>query len=157
MEPETIVFLIGLCFSIIVITSMSFWFRSKLKQISQERDGVLDELDIAIERAEERKTKAFQMGINNALGSIHEFLGKLALITKYKDWWFLSGPSKQASIDMVGILDGFLHIIEIKKNGARLTSSENEIRQIIEAGKVRYVVYDADLDFDDKVKIRKSV
>jgi len=53
-------------------------------------------------------------------------------------------------------LDGFLHIIEIKKNGAKLSPTENLIKKMIEDDKVRYVVCDADLNFDGNVIVRKS-
>ena len=155
MELETLIFLVAFVSSISGLTILGFWFHFRIKQLSNERNGALDELDEVIAQGKERRQKAFQLGINNALGGIHEFLGKLALITKYKDWWFLSGPSKQAPIDMIGIFDGFLHIIEIKKNGAKLSPTENLVKKMVDDGKVRYVVYDADLDFDSKVMVRK--
>ena len=105
--------------------------------------------------AAERKTKSYTIGVNTALGNIYELLGKFAYITKLKDWWFLSGPSKQASIDMIGVHDDYLEIIEFKKNGARITAPENEIRRMIESQKVRYVVLDVKMPDNVTVEPRE--
>ena len=105
--------------------------------------------------AAERKTKSYTIGVNTALGNIHELLGKFAYITKLKDWWFLSGPSKQASIDMIGIRDDYLEIIEFKKDGARITTSENVIRSMIESHNVRYVVLDVKMPDNVTVEPRE--
>ena len=69
-----------------------------------------------------KQSKSFTLGINNALGGIHELIGKFDYFTKLDDWWLISGPSKQAPIDMLGIKDGVLKIIEFKKKGARITT-----------------------------------
>ena len=155
MEIEILILLVSFISSIIGLTILGFYFRFRLSQLSNQRDDALDELEQVTIQGKERRQKAFQLGINNALGSIHEFIGRLALITKYSGWWFLSGPSKQAPIDMIGILDGFLHIIEIKKNGTRLSPTENLVKKMVDDGKVKYVVYDADIDFDGKILRRK--
>jgi len=105
--------------------------------------------------AAERKTKSYTIGVNTALGNIYELLGKFAYIAKLKDWWFLSGPSKQASIDMIGVHDDYLEIIEFKKNGARITAPENEIRRMIESQKVRYVVLDVKMPDNVTVEPRE--
>lgn len=102
-----------------------------------------------------RQSNAALMGRNAALGNIHELLGKFAYFTKLKDWWLLSGPSKQSSIDMIGVRDDYLEIIEFKKNGARITPSENEIRRMIEAQKVRYVVLDVKMPDNVTVEPRE--
>ena len=115
------------------------------------QEGIQQANDLAAER----KTKSYNVGVNTALGNIYELLGKFAYIAKLKDWWFLSGPSKQASIDMIGVRDDYLEIIEFKKNGARITPSENEIRRMVEAQKVRYVVLDVKMPDNVSVEPRE--
>ena len=68
---------------------------------------------------------------------------------------FLSGPSKQASIDMIGVHDGYLEIIEFKKNGARITAPENEVRKMVESHRVRYVVLDVKMPDNVTVEPRE--
>jgi len=155
MGIEIDIFHITVVAAVLGLTILGFYFRFRLSQLSSQRDDALDELEQVTAQGKERRQKAFQLGINNALGSIHEFIGRLALITKYSGWWFLSGPSKQAPIDMIGILDGFLHIIEIKKKDTRLSPTENLVKKMVDDGKVKYVVYDADIDFDGKILKRK--
>ena len=155
MELETLILLVTLVSSISGLTILGFWFRIRIKQLLDERDGALDELDEAIASGRESRQRAAQLGANSALGSVHELIGKLTLITKYKDWWFLSGPSRQASIDMIAYDGEGLHIIEIKKNGTRLTRTENLVKKSVDEGKVTYEVIDVDLDFDGKVDLRK--
>jgi len=155
MELETLILLVAFVSSIIGLTILGFWFRFRLNQAFEERDESLDELDEVTAQGRESRQRALQLGANSALGSVHELIGKLALITKYKDWWFLSGPSRQASIDMIAYDDDGLHIIEIKKNGTRLTRTENLVKKSVDEGKVTYEVIDVDLDFDGKVDLRK--
>jgi len=149
MELETLILLVAFVSSILGLTILGFYFHFRIKQLSNERDDALDELDEVTARGRESRQRALQLGANSALGSVHELIGKLALITKYKDWWFLSGPSRQASIDMIAYDDEGLHIIEIKKNGTRLTRTENLVKKSVDEGKV------IDLDFDGKVDLRK--
>jgi len=155
METETLTLLVAFVSSILGLTILGFYFRFRLKQLSNERDYVIAERDQAIIQEKEKKTKSYTVGINTALGNIHELLGKFAYITKLKDWWFLSGPSKQASIDMIGVHDGYLEIIEFKKSGARITPPENEIRRMIESQRVRYVVLDVKMPDNVTVESRE--
>jgi len=156
MELEIQILLVAFVSSILGLTILGFYFHFRIKQLSNERDDALDELDEVTARGRESRQRALQLGANSALGSVHELIGRLALITKYKDWWFLSGPSRQASIDMIAYDDGGLHIIEIKKNGTRLTRTENLVKKSVDEGKVTYEVIDVDLDLDGKVDLRKT-
>jgi len=155
MDIEIQILLVAFVSSILGLTILGFYFHFRLKQLSNERDDAIYELDEVTAEGRESRQRALQLGANSALGSVHELIGKLALITKYKDWWFLSGPSKQASIDMIAYDSGVLHIIEIKKNGTRLTPRENLVKKSVEAGKVKYDIIDVDLDFAGKVDLRK--
>jgi len=156
MELETLILLVAFVSSILGLTILGFWFRFRINQLSAERDNVTAERDQVIVQVKEKKTKSYTVGKNTALGNIHELLGKFAYITKLKDWWFLSGPSKQASIDMIGVHDDYLEIIEFKKNGARITASENEIRKMVESHRVRYVVLDVKIPDNVTVEPREQ-
>jgi len=166
MELETLTLLVAFVSSISGLTILGFWFRFRLKQLSNERDSVTAEKDTVTaerdqaviqvkEKKKEKKTRSYNVGVNTTLGGIHELLGKFAYFTKLKSWWFLSGPSKQAPIDMIGIRDGYLEIIEFKKNGAKLTVPQNEVRKIVELHKVRYVVLDVKIPDNVTVKPRE--
>ena len=155
MEIEIPTLLVVLVSSIIGLTILGFYFRFRLNQLSAERDNVTAERDQVVIQVKEKKTRSYNVGVNTTLGGIHELLGKFAYFTKLKSWWFLSGPSKQAPIDMIGIRDGYLEIIEFKKNGAKLTVPQNEVRKIVELHKVRYVVLDVKIPDNVTVKPRE--
>ncbi len=114
-------------------------------------------LNLTIFQLREKQTKANQMGINTAMGNLHEILAKFAFLTEYDELLILSTTSRQASLDLIGIKheECLLHFIEIKKKGARVTTSENKIRRIIETGKIEYVVKDIELPDGVSIETRK--
>lgn len=89
-----------------------------------------------------KQSQATQMGRNTAMGDMHQLLGDFALLQEYDELILLSTTSKQASLDVIGIKENRMDFIEIKKKGARMTSAENKIRQIIDAKNVHYIVKD---------------
>ena len=108
---------------------------------------LLRKLKIAIIDLKKRQTMAAQMARNSTLGNIHQFLGEFAIINKFDELITLSTTSRQASLDIMGVLweEMKLVFIEFKKKGAKLTPKENKLRKIVEMKNVEYKVIDIDL------------
>jgi len=102
-----------------------------------------------------KQSRATQIGKNTALGDIHQFIGDFALLAEYDDLILLSTTSRQPSLDVIGIKEERMDFIEIKKKGARMTSSENKVRQIIESKNVRYIVKEVEIPTSITVEDRE--
>jgi len=92
-----------------------------------------------------KQARAAQIGRNSALGDIYQFIGDFAILPEYDELVLLSTTSRQPSLDIIGIKEDRMDFIELKKKGARISSSENKIRRIIENKNVRYVVKDVEI------------
>jgi len=97
------------------------------------------------ENLAKKQSMASQMGKNSALGDMYQILGEFAILPEYDELIILSTTSRQASLDLIGIKNGWMDFLELKKLGARITPSENKIRKIIEEKKVRYIVKDIEI------------
>ncbi len=102
-----------------------------------------------------RQSQATIIGRNTALGDIHQFIGDFAILSEYDELILLSTTSRQASLDVIGIIENRMDFIEIKKKGARITPSENKVRRIVEEKNIRYVVKDVDIPTGIKVEDRE--
>jgi len=102
-----------------------------------------------------RQSQATIIGRNTALGDIHQFIGEFAILSEYDELILLSTTSRQASLDVIGIIENRMDFIEIKKKGARITPSENKIRRIIEEKNIEYVVKDVEIPTGIKVEDRE--
>ena len=98
-----------------------------------------------LEALSKKQSLASLIGRNTALGDIHQFIGDFAILTEYDELILLSTTSRQPSLDVIGLIQDRMDFIEIKKKGARMTTSENRVRKIIEEKNVRYVVKDVEL------------
>ena len=96
---------------------------------------------------QKKQSLATLMGRNNALGDIHQFIGEFAILSEYDELILLSTTSRQPSLDVIGVKENSMDFIEFKKKGARITTSENKIRRIVEAEEknIRYIVKDVDI------------
>jgi len=97
-----------------------------------------------------RQSQATIIGRNTVLGDIHQFIGDFAILSEYDELILLSTTSRQASLDVIGIIENRMDFIEMKKKGARITPSENKVRRIIEENlqgekNIRYVVKDVEI------------
>ncbi len=92
-----------------------------------------------------KQSQATLIGRNTALGDVHQFLGEFALLSEYDELITLSTTSKQPSLDIIGIKEEKMDFIELKKKGARISSSENKVRRIIEEKNVHYLVMDVEI------------
>ncbi len=78
-------------------------------------------------------------------GDMIQVLGTFASLQEYDQLMLLSTTSKQGSLDILGVKSDTLDFIEIKKKGGVLQGPEKQIRKLVEAGKVRYVIKDVEL------------
>jgi len=97
-----------------------------------------------------KQSLSYGMGRNTTLGDIHQYIGNFAILSEYEELITLSTTSRQASLDVIGIIGNRMDFIEMKKKGARLSTSENKIRRIVEENlqgekNIRYVVKDVEI------------
>ncbi len=106
-------------------------------------------------KLETKQKSAYQMGVNTSAGDYSEILGDFALLSKYDQIITLSTTSKAPSLDLIGVSEESLDFIEIKKKGATLSKSENNIRRLVEEKKISYKVFDVELPKGITVEERK--
>jgi predicted Holliday junction resolvase-like endonuclease len=106
-------------------------------------------------KLETKQKSAYQMGVNTSVGDYSEILGDFALLSKYDQIITLSTTSKAPSLDLIGVSEESLDFIEIKKKGATLSKSENNIRRLVEEKKISYKVFDVELPKGITVEERK--
>ena len=106
-------------------------------------------------KLETKQKSAYQMGVNTSTGDYSEILGDFALLSKYDQIITLSTTSKAPSLDLIGVSEESLDFIEIKKKGATLSKSENNIRRLVEEKKISYKVFDVELPKGITVEERK--
>lgn len=95
--------------------------------------------------AQERQSKAYEMGGRQVRGDMYQLLGEFAVLNDYDQVMTLSSTSRQGSLDLLGVKADSLDFIEFKKKGAALHGPERKIRVLIEQKKVNYIVKDVDL------------
>jgi len=120
---------------LIIIIGLLFFV---LKKLLHDKSMLSDALT-------KKQTMASVIGRNTALGDMHQVLGDFAILSEYNELILLSTTSRQPSLDVIGIKEDRMDFIELKKKGARISTSENKIRRIIEEKNVRYVVKDVEI------------
>src|SRR5437879_11974335 len=87
-------------------------------------------------------------------GDMYQLLGTFASRGEYEQVMLLSTTSKQASLDLLGVRENELHIIEFKKRGSQLQTPERKIKRLVDESKVKYVIKDVELparfEMDDR-------
>jgi len=127
--------LVAVLLSVILVVVVLF---ITIKKLLRDNNTLTDALAI-------KQSKAAMIGRNTALGDIHQFIGDFAILSEYDELILLSTTSRQASLDVIGVKENRMDFIELKKKGARISTSENKIRRIIENKNVRYVVKDVEI------------
>ena len=107
------------------------------------------------DRLRQKSTRSFRVGENQIKGVMSQILGTFELLNRYRHVALLSSPSKQASIDAIGVGGESVDFIEIKAGKGQLSPAEREVKRLIDAGKVRYVVMEARLPDDFEMVERK--
>jgi len=139
--------LIQIAFAVLVVLAFVILFFVLKKLLHDKR--------VLLEALSKKQSRASLIGRNTALGDIHQFLGDFAILPEYDELVLLSTTSRQPSLDIIGIKEDRMDFIEIKKKGARITSSENKIRRIIEAKNVHYIVKDVEIPQGVQVQDRE--
>ncbi len=106
---------------------------------------VVRKLIVVQDALSKKQSQSYSIGRSTTQGDIHQFIGDFALLSEYDELILLSTTSRQASLDVIGIVENRMDFIEIKKKGARLSTSENKIRRIIEEKNIEYVVKDVEI------------
>ena len=70
-------------------------------------------------------------------------ISPIILLDEYDHLAIIGSVSKAASFDLIGLKEDQLDFIEIKSPGAKLSSTENKVKKIIEKGNVFYRIVEA--------------
>ena len=137
IESNEILYLIwALVVSIVVILLVI-----KLNQLKHKHQ--IDILDLK----KQKESNAYAAGQKFLKGDINQILGTFSLLSEYDDLILLSTTSRQASMDMIGINDEKMDVIEIKTKGKKISLSDKEkrIKKLVESNKVFYRIVEAEL------------
>ncbi len=104
----------------------------------------------------QKQTNAYNAGISFVRGEITQILAGYSILNDYKQLAILGTVSKSMSLDLLGINDEYVDLIEVKTKGAGLSESEKKVKQLIDEGKVRYRVIDGEFP-NFKIKYRDRV
>jgi hypothetical protein len=91
-----------------------------------------------------RQTGAYNIGAHQAIGDMSQVLGTFSFLGNYDQIILLSTTSSQASLDLLGVKNDCLEFVELKKKGTLLQKSERKIKQLVDQGKVKYVIRDVE-------------
>ena len=97
-----------------------------------------------ISKHEDTQKKTMMLGRNTVRGELNEILGTFKLLNEYDQLMLVTGATSP-SLDLVGIKADSLDFIEIKSLKTSLTKPERIVRDLIQDGKVRYVVMEGNL------------
>ena len=93
---------------------------------------------------EDAQTKTIALGRNTVRGELNEILGTFKLLNEYDQLMLVTGATSP-SLDLVGVKADSVDFIEIKSLKTGLTKPERKIRDLIDSGKVRYVIMEGNL------------
>ncbi len=92
----------------------------------------------------QKQTNAYNAGISYVRGEITQILAGFSILNDYRQLAILGTVSKNMSLDLLGINDEYVDLIEVKTKGAGFSESEKKVKQLIDEGKVRYRVIDGE-------------
>lgn len=103
---------------------------------------------------EAKQSKTFQLAQNALRGDIAQVLGTFSMLNDYEELMLLSTTSRQGSLDLLGIKEDIVHFIEVKSKGTNLSTKERKLKKLVDAGRVQYIVKDAELPTEFKLEDR---
>lgn len=103
---------------------------------------------------EAKQSKTFQLAQNALRGDIAQVLGTFSMLNDYEELMLLSTTSRQGSLDLLGIKEDMVHFIEVKSKGTNLSTKERKLKKLVDAGRVQYIVKDAELPTEFKLEDR---
>ncbi|MCL5984191.1 MAG: hypothetical protein JRN35_04825 [Nitrososphaerota archaeon] len=115
------------------------------------RERRIKELEVSLSQ---RQTKAYTLGGAQVKGDIAQILGSFSTLNDYDSIMFLSSPSKQGPLDLLGVNPDSIDFIEIKKKGTTLTTAERTLKRLVDEKKVRYRILDVEIPEGVTVKER---
>ena len=153
METIFVVLIIIALIAGIIITA--YLFNRKLQKLEvsfvEDHDDMQERIDEAI-----RHGKAIQLTTNIYKGEVNEILGSFILLDEYEHLAIIGSVSKAASFDLIGLKEDQLDFIEIKSPGAKLSTTENKVKKIIEKGNVFYRIIECGIPSQFVIKDRST-
>ncbi|MCE2506226.1 MAG: hypothetical protein J4F36_07125 [Nitrosopumilaceae archaeon] len=82
-----------------------------------------------------------------------QILATFSFLSEYDDIVLLSTTSRQASMDLIGINNERMDVIEVKSKGSStLSDNEKRVKKLVDEKKVYYRIVEAELSKDLKLK-----
>ena len=122
-----------------------------LLKMQKKHQATIDELTA---KHDDIQTKTLNLGRNTVRGELNEILGTFKLLNEYEQLMFVTSVTS-ASLDLIGIKNDSLDFIEIKSLKTPLSKSERTVRDLINAGKIRYVIFEGNLPKSFEITERK--
>jgi len=97
-----------------------------------------------ISKHEDTQKKTMMLGRNTVRGELNEILGTFKLLNEYDQLALVTGATSP-SLDLIGVKEDSLDFIEIKSLKTSLSKPERNVRDLINSGKVRYIVMEGNL------------
>lgn len=109
------------------------------------------QIDI-LELKKQKNSNAFNAGKNFLKGDSLQVLGTFSFLSEYDDIILLSTTSRQASMDLIGINNDRMDVIEVKSKGrSSLSDNEKRIKKLVDEKRVYYRIVEAELPKDFKI------
>ncbi len=149
MQPETNLILIATIIMGSLMCGVIFWLHLKYKNEVREKEK-------ALAAYKQGFSKTLQFGENQAMGKIAEQIADLEFYKEYDEVYILAATKGSPPVDRIGVKydEKILDWIEIKKDGARLSPSENKFRKLVKTAFQDYKVKDVNLNGNVSVENR---
>jgi len=135
----------------LIVSTVVILLAIKLNQLKHKH-----QIDI-FEIKKEKESGAFSAGKNFFKGDINQILSTFSFLNEYDDLILLSTTSRQASMDLIGINDERMDVIEVKTKGkTSLSDNEKRVKRLVDSKNVFYRIVEAELPKTFKMQDKDS-
>ncbi len=148
------VFLITILLLIITIIGITVYFIKNRNSTENAFSVYQEDMDLKLSESE-RHARAIQLATNIYKGEVNEIIGSFILLDEYDHLSIIGSVSKAASFDLIGLKEDRIDFIEIKSPTAKLSTTENKVKKIIEKGNVFYRIIESGIPSQFIIKDRE--